>query len=48
MEFARKKDVPVIKTFAKSIADKYEGDLFEVCPVCAHPQSYFELRAKNY
>ncbi len=20
----------------------------EVCPVCAHPQSYFELREKNY
>ena len=20
----------------------------KVCPVCAHPQSYFELRAKNY
>ncbi len=20
----------------------------EVCPVCAHPQSYFELKAKNY
>ena len=20
----------------------------ELCPVCAHPQSYFELRAKNY
>ena len=20
----------------------------EVCPVCAHPQSYFELKAENY
>lgn len=20
----------------------------EICPVCAHPKSYFELRAKNY
>ena len=20
----------------------------EVCPVCAHPQSYFQLRAENY
>ena len=20
----------------------------EVCPVCAHPQSYFELHAENY
>ena len=20
----------------------------EVCPVCAHPQSYFELREENY
>ena len=20
----------------------------EVCPICAHPQSYFELRAENY
>ncbi|WP_368044234.1 rubredoxin-like domain-containing protein, partial [uncultured Clostridium sp.] len=20
----------------------------EVCPVCAHPQAYFEIHAKNY
>ena len=20
----------------------------EICPVCAHPQSYFEIRAENY
>ena len=20
----------------------------EICPVCAHPQSYFELHAENY
>ena len=20
----------------------------KVCPVCAHPQSYFELRVENY
>ena len=20
----------------------------EVCPVCAHPQAYFQLRAENY
>jgi len=20
----------------------------EVCPVCAHPQSYFEVHAENY
>ena len=20
----------------------------EICPVCAHPQSYFEVRAENY
>ena len=20
----------------------------EVCPVCAHPQAYFEIRAENY
>jgi rubrerythrin len=20
----------------------------ELCPVCAHPKSYFELRAENY
>ena len=20
----------------------------EVCPVCAHPRAYFELRAENY
>ena len=23
-------------------------DAPEVCPVCAHPQSYFEIRAENY
>lgn len=23
-------------------------DALEVCPVCAHPQSYFEVRAENY
>ena len=27
----------------------YEGEeALEVCPVCAHPQSYFELKAENY
>ena len=27
----------------------YEGEEApEVCPVCAHPQSYFELRSTNY
>ena len=20
----------------------------EICPVCAHPQSFFEVRAENY
>ena len=20
----------------------------EICPVCAHPQSYFEIREENY
>ena len=24
------------------------GSAPEVCPVCAHPQAYFELQAKNY
>lgn len=24
------------------------GKAPEVCPVCAHPQSYFELHAENY
>lgn len=23
-------------------------DAPEICPVCAHPQSYFEIREKNY
>ena len=27
----------------------YEGDEApEVCPVCAHPQSYFRVKAENY
>ena len=27
----------------------YEGDEApEICPVCAHPQAYFELRSQNY
>ena len=27
----------------------YEGtDALEVCPVCAHPQSYMEVKANNY
>ena len=27
----------------------YEGDEApKICPVCAHPQSYFEIAAKNY
>ena len=24
------------------------AELSEVCPVCAHPQSYFEINAENY
>lgn len=35
IQFALKKDVPVLKTFENSIAKNYEGDLFEICPVCA-------------
>ena len=26
----------------------YGKSALEVCPVCAHPKSYFELRAENY
>ena len=27
----------------------YEGETApEVCPVCAHPQAYFEVHAENY
>ena len=27
---------------------EYGTEAPEVCPVCAHPQSYFEVRAENY
>ena len=27
----------------------YEGDAApEVCPVCNHPQAYFQVKAENY
>lgn len=33
----------------KNCGHIYKGnEAPEVCPVCAHPQSYFEIRKKNY
>ena len=52
------KNVEMQAVFAKSEETMWEcrncGHLVmgkkapEVCPVCAHPQSYFEVRAENY
>ncbi len=52
------KNVQMQAVFAKSELTMWEcrncGHLVigkeapEVCPVCAHPQSYFEVRAENY
>ena len=32
----------------KRPADSVDWHMPEVCPVCAHPKAYFELRAENY
>ena len=52
------KNVEAAQVFAKSEVKVWEcrncGHIVvgtnapEVCPACAHPQSYFELRAENY
>ena len=52
------KNVTTAEVFAKSEVKVWEcrncGHIVvgkkapEVCPTCAHPQSYFELRAENY
>ena len=52
------KNIEMQQVFAKSEEKMWEcrncGHLVmgkeapEVCPVCAHPQSYFEVRAENY
>ena len=52
------KNIELGEVFAKSTVKVWEcrncGHIVvgtqapEVCPVCAHPQSYFELRAENY
>ena len=52
------KNVETASVFAKSEVKVWEcrncGHIVvgtnapEVCPVCAHPQAYFELNAKNY
>ena len=52
------KNIEMQQVFAKSEEKMWEcrncGHLVmgkeapEVCPVCAHPQSYFEVRAQNY
>ena len=52
------KNIELGEVFAKSTVKVWEcrncGHIVvgteapTVCPVCAHPQSYFELRAENY
>ena len=52
------KNVEMQQVFAKSSVKVWEcrncGHIVvgtaapEICPVCAHPQAYFELRAENY
>ena len=52
------KNVETAEVFAKSEVKVWECRNFghivvgkkapEVCPTCAHPQSYFEVRAENY
>ena len=52
------KNIELAEVFAKSEVSVWEcrncGHIVvgtnapEVCPACAHPQSYFELRAENY
>ena len=49
------KDDKVFKKDSKKIwvcrncGHVYEGDkALDVCPVCAHPQSYMEVQADNY
>ena len=52
------KNIELAEVFAKSEVSVWEcrncGHIVvgtnapEVCPTCAHPQSYFELRAENY
>ena len=52
------KNIEMAEVFAKSEVKVWEccncGHIVvgtnapEVCPVCAHPQSYFEINAENY
>ena len=52
------KNIELSEVFAKSTVKVWEcrncghiavgTEAPSVCPVCAHPQSYFELRAENY
>ena len=52
------KNIEMQKVFEKSEITMWEcrncGHLVmgekapEICPVCAHPQSYFEVRKENY
>ena len=38
-----------VKWICRNCGHIYEGqDALEVCPVCAHSQSYMELKAENY
>ena len=30
------------------VFDVEDGASPEICPVCAHPQAYFEINAENY
>ena len=37
---------PDVQSFEVTDAERKEAP--KVCPVCAHPQSYFELKSENY
>ena len=38
----------IIPQIAENLTQSGNLEIPEVCPVCAHPQSYFELHAENY
>ncbi len=45
---AFKKDEPV-RWYCRNCGHIHEGvEALKVCPVCAHPQAYFQIHAQNY
>jgi rubrerythrin len=43
-----KRDKPVVWKCANCGHFHYGDTAPDICPVCAHPQSYFQLQSKNY